>query len=184
MKAESRTVGGMLDSVGTPGRQRSWTDEQLSSAVAQSMNMKQVVAALGLSPKGAGNWATIRRHIDRLGLSTSHWIASGWRSVNFLREQPLKEILVANSTYRTGHLKERLFRAGIKERKCEHCGLTEWMGQPIPLELDHANGIPDDHRLENLRVLCPNCHALTPTWRGRQKNRNNGALAHAGRAAA
>jgi 5-methylcytosine-specific restriction endonuclease McrA len=98
-------------------------------------------------------------------------------------ERSLEEILTVNSTYRTAHLRERLFCAGLKKRKCEGCGLTEWMGEAIPLELDHVNGVPDDHRLENLRVLCPNCHALTPTWRGR-RNRKHGALAHVGRAAA
>ena len=174
----------ILDSVKTPGRKRSWTDEQLIAAVAECSNMKQVVAALGLSPKGAGNWASVGNHIERLGLSTAHWIDAGWSSVNFLRTRPLDEILVVNSTYRTGHLKERLFRAGLKQRKCESCSLTEWMGQPIPLELDHENGDPADHRIENLRVLCPNCHALTPTWRGRKNKRKDGALAQDGRAAA
>jgi hypothetical protein len=67
----------------TVGRRRTWTDEQLIAAVPTCMNMKQVVAALGLSPKGAGNWATVRRHIDRLGLSTAQWVAAGWSSVNF-----------------------------------------------------------------------------------------------------
>jgi len=147
--------------------------------------MKQVVAMLGLSPKGAGNWATVRHHMERLELSTTHWVPAGWASVNFQNERPLAEILVAGSTYRTGHLRERLFRSGLKERKCESCGLAEWMGEPITLELDHINGVPSDHRIENLRVLCPNCHALTPTWRGRRNKKiQNGALAHVGRAAA
>lgn len=68
---------------------------------------------------------------------------------------------------RTNALKWRLIREGIKRRRCESCGRNEWSGRPIPLELDHINGRREDNRLDNLRVLCPNCHAQTDTYRGR-----------------
>jgi 5-methylcytosine-specific restriction endonuclease McrA len=58
-----------------------------------------------------------------------------------------------------------LINEGIKEHKCELCGITEWNGKPAPIELDHINGKHTDNRIENLRILCPNCHAQTPTWR-------------------
>jgi hypothetical protein len=69
------------------------------------------------------------------------------------------------------HLKGRLISDGLKVLACEECGLKEWRGEPLPLELHHVNGDPNDHRLENLRLLCPNCHALTPNWGGRAKAR-------------
>ncbi len=60
-------------------------------------------------------------------------------------------------------------RAGLKQKRCEECGIDSWMGQPVTLVLDHINGINNDNRLENLRILCPNCHALTETWCGRNR---------------
>ena len=82
----------------------------------------------------------------------------------------LDEILVENSTYRSSaQLRRRLILAGLKCQRCEHCGLDEWMGQELPLSLDHINGDPTDNRLENLRILCPNCHALTETWCARNR---------------
>lgn len=79
----------------------------------------------------------------------------------------LDEILVKDSNYSTYWLSQRLRSESILPAECSRCGLSEWQGEPITLELDHVNGVRDDHRLSNLRFLCPNCHALTPTWRGR-----------------
>lgn len=62
---------------------------------------------------------------------------------------------------------QRLIEAGLMTRTCSCCRLSKWLGEQIPLELDHINGVHDDNRLGNLRLLCPNCHSLTPTYRGR-----------------
>jgi len=67
----------------------------------------------------------------------------------------------------TNELKMRLIRERLKQARCEACGRDRWNGTHIPLELDHINGRRDDNRLDNLRILCPNCHAQTPTYRGR-----------------
>lgn len=81
------------------------------------------------------------------------------------------EILVAGSTYSRTDLKRRLYDAGLKERRCELCGQDEeWRGLQMSLILDHANGVPDDNRIENLRIVCPNCAATLDTHCGR-KNR-------------
>jgi hypothetical protein len=84
---------------------------------------------------------------------------------------PLEEILIENSSYRgsTSALKRRLINEGLFEKKCYGCGGTEWLGKPIPIELEHKNGDRLDNRIENLTVLCPNCHAFTPTYRRRKK---------------
>jgi hypothetical protein len=82
----------------------------------------------------------------------------------------LTEILVENSTYHRGHLKRRLYEEGVKPRECELCGQGErWRGATMALILDHINGVPTDNRLENLRIVCPNCAATFDTHCGRNR---------------
>lgn len=87
---------------------------------------------------------------------------------------PISEIFVAGRKRSRGHLKSRLFAAGLKENRCDDCGITDWRGKPLALELHHVNGDGLDNRLENLQLLCPNCHSQTDTWGGRNSGRKNG----------
>jgi hypothetical protein len=123
-----------------------------------------------MRPAG-GNHLTLRKYAENVwDISTAHFDPERARS-EALRKQPvaLSSILVAGSTYSRAHLKERLFKEGLKERRCEQCGQGElWRGQRMALILDHVNGIANDHRLENLQVVCPNCAATLPTHCGRQ----------------
>ena len=81
--------------------------------------------------------------------------------------KPLSEILVENSNYQSFKLSQRLLKEGVKEHKCERCKRSEWEGVFIPLELHHLNGVRTDNRISNLQLLCPNCHALTDNYRGK-----------------
>ena len=153
-------------------RQRGWTDAQLVEAVRDSLSIADVLRRLGYEPNG-GMHRMIVRKIANLGLSTSHFHGRSWargRTFANRRVIPLEQILIQNSTYTSSaDLRRRLIAASLKEQRCETCGLSEWQGRPLPLALDHINGVHTDNRLENLRILCPNCHALTDTWCARNR---------------
>lgn len=152
------------------GRSRSWTDGQLVAAVGSSVSKRQVLDELGLRPTG-GNYTQLAEHIERLGLDIDHFTGQGWNSgedyVN-PRKIPMAEILVEDSSYKnSNNLRKRLLKEGMLARECVICELKLWLGKPIPLELDHINGKHTDNRIENLRMLCPNCHAQTDTYKGK-----------------
>jgi hypothetical protein len=156
---------------------RGWTEEQLVQAVASSRSYRQVMLKLGILPRG-GNYATIQHYIVTLDLDTSHFLGRGWNlggGFKPLTPPPLSELLVADLYVQSFKLKLRLFNEGLKKPSCEICGWAErsFDGR-IPVELDHINGNHMDNRIENLRILCPNCHSLQLTHRGvnrgKQKN--------------
>jgi len=84
---------------------------------------------------------------------------------------PIAIYLVAGRPVNRTHLKTRLFAEGLKENRCEECGLTEWLGKPLSMALHHVNGDGRDNRLENLVMLCPNCHSQTENFSGRGRGR-------------
>lgn len=150
-----------------------WTDQEFIEAVKSSLSYADVLRKLNLKIAGS-NYDTVKKNIKKFNLDTSHMTGSAWNQGAKYKQinpaQNLSKILVQNSTWtNTYHLKNRLFKEGIKEQKCECCGLTEWQGMPIALELHHVNGIKNDLRIENLQILCPNCHALTDNYRGKSK---------------
>ncbi len=153
-------------------RKRSWSETQLKNAVENSKSYRNVINILGLIPAG-GNYDQIKKYIKEYNISTKHFTGMLWNRGLRMPFKPvlaLKDILVKNSTYQSFKLKKRLFLAKLKEPKCEECDWAEMsVDGRIPLELDHINGDRHDNRLENLRVLCPNCHSLKLTHRGRNR---------------
>jgi hypothetical protein len=152
-------------------KKRTWTKEQLVNAVENNISIASAIAEIGLKPSGA-NYAQFHRYCKEYNLDTSHFKGKGYlkgRSHNHSARTPLEEILVENCQYSSHRLKLRLYEAGLKEEMCENCGITDWNGQKLSLHLDHINGKRDDNRLENLRVLCPNCHSQTETYAGKNK---------------
>lgn len=142
--------------------------EELEKIVEKSFSIAEVCRKLKIRPVG-GNYKTLKKYFKMFEINTSHFTGQGWNfGDNYIhvgKVCTLDEILVKNSTYTSSNnIKHKLFDSGIKENKCEECGLTEWNGKKITLHLDHINGDNLDHRIENLRILCPNCHSQTETY--------------------
>ena len=137
---------------------RRYIDAEFADAVRTSTSIAAVLRALGLRPAG-GNFANAKRTIQRLGLDTSHFTGRAWN-----RGERQKDW----SDYsRAVNLKPHLLeKRGVQ---CELCQRETWLGAPIPLELHHQDGDRTNNELPNLRLLCPNCHALTDTWRNRKR---------------
>ncbi len=153
-------------------RPRKWSIKQLRKATKNSRSIRQVLHKLGLREAG-GNYEQIKKYLHLYKIDTFHFKGKGWNKgmkMPFVPKIPLNEILVRNSFYQSYKLKNRLFRERLKEPRCEICGwAVESPDGRIPLELDHVNGDSHDNRLKNLRVLCPNCHSLQLTHRGRNR---------------
>jgi len=156
-------------------KKRTWTSDQLEDAVRNSTSYRQVLIKLGLREAG-GNYDQIKKYVKELDLDVSHFKGKAWNKGLTgigVFHLSLEKIMIKGSTYQSFKLKNRLFKAELKNPRCEECG---WNKQTqdgyLPLELDHVNGDRHDNRLKNLRILCPNCHSLKPTHRGRNRNKN------------
>jgi hypothetical protein len=148
-----------------------YSEQTAREAIAASLSFAEALRRLELCPTG-GNWRTLRTWAIRWGIETDHFDPDASRRRALRRApRPIEEILVEGSTYSRNHLKERLYSLGLKQPVCELCGQgAMWRDRPMGLILDHINGVRDDNRLENLRIVCPNCAATFDTHCGR-KNR-------------
>lgn len=154
-------------------------DEELQFILDTSRSYREVVIKAGLSDR-SGNFQTLKRNIRQRGLSTEKLDSNRKLSIKnnaertnrIKKRSELSDILVENSKYTNNHaLKLRLVKEGVLEYKCKICGINEWMGKPISLQLDHKNGVHNDYRLENLRLLCPNCHSQTDTYGAKNRKK-------------
>ncbi|MFI0238955.1 HNH endonuclease [Streptomyces sp. NPDC016845] len=145
------------------------TDEALRAAVAESYSIRDVVRRLGINNVG-GNQAHIGRRIAALGINTTHFAAAERPTPRPGRGRANILVLRSPDEGRVHgvRIRRELMRLGVAEQ-CASCSRSKWRGRPIALEVDHLSGEWWDNRVENLRLLCPNCHAVTDTYRGRNR---------------
>ena len=155
-------------------RRQKYSDESISEAVKNNVSIAGVLRELGLRDIG-GNYTYINKRIKALNLDTSHFTGQLWNKgktvdrdkISSPSSASLEDIFANKVKIRSATLKERLIRVGLKESRCECCGNSEWNGKPIPTELHHIDGNHNNNALENLQILCPNCHAQTDSYCGR-----------------
>ena len=144
---------------------KTWNDEQLIQAVKKTTSYKEVLDWFKIISS-----KSLYERIKELKLDTSHWFRK--QSKPRTNKFSLETVLTVNSIYPyTAGLKKRLLKNQILENKCYECGLSSWKDKPITLQLDHINGINNDNRIDNLRILCPNCHSQTETYSGKNSSK-------------
>jgi Zn finger protein HypA/HybF involved in hydrogenase expression len=138
--------------------------ERVKAAVANNITIKGVMIELGIPVRG-GNHRTIRRKIKEYNISTSHF--DPYRSASKTEYVPAEFYLKSDKKIPSHRLLSKLVKEGYKEYKCEICGITNWNGERITLQLHHIDGNDANNTIENLQVVCPNCHSQTHNFKGK-----------------
>ena len=150
-----------------------YSEEQLKEVVPRCKSNSDVLRAFNLRITG-GNHIILKKWLKFWEISTAHFLTPAEHARNTIkkRKPSLSAVLTVDSAYKRESLKKRLYSEGLKERKCEMCGQDEnWHGKKMSLILDHINGVYNDNRFENLRVVCPNCNATLDTHCGKSSKR-------------
>lgn len=150
-----------------------YTDEEFRLAVETSCSISEALRKLNLKPAG-GNYKVFHVKLKQLKISDSHFTGQGHlkgKSNTWSPKNPINDLLTENSRWQSNHLRKRLINENILAYECSICKISEWLGGSLSLELDHINGDNSDNRIENLRILCPNCHSQTKTYRGKNIKR-------------
>lgn len=148
-----------------------WDLDKIKDAVKESINFTEVLEKINI-PRQGNNSKTLRTILDKYNIDYSHF--TGRARVYTINHVDISDYLNNLRKIKTSELKEKLLKEGLKEYKCENpeCGLTEWLGKPIVLQLHHIDGNNNNNNLENLQLLCPNCHSQTENYCG-SANTNN-----------
>ena len=145
-----------------------YSKDVLSDIISNSISKRECLIKLNLKPYG-GNYRILNRYIEMFKLDTSHFLGQGWNKNNSPADiKPIEKYFNNEIPITSYKLKNRILKEKIKNYKCEICGLEKWNNQKIPLELHHINGNNKDNNLNNLQLVCPNCHALTDNYRNRK----------------
>ena len=145
--------------------------DQLVKAINDSYSLRQVLIKLDVAAYG-GNYEILKKAIKYHSLDISHFTGQAWNKGKKLAPKySLNDYLENKKPIQSYKLKNRLLENYLLIPVCSICNNETWLDKPIPLELDHINGNNKDNQLENLRLLCPNCHALTPNYRSKNRSK-------------
>ena len=145
-----------------------YTQQEFENAVRNSTSIRQALQLLNVVPAG-GNYQTFKKTVKKWNVDISHFEDKTAKIKSYKHPiRPITDYLDNKQTTTSHRLRKRLIKDGLFEEKCCVCNLTQWNGKPIPLELEHVDGNHENNSLENLQILCPNCHAQTPTHRRRK----------------
>ena len=154
------------------GMKFGYVKEQIFEIIKKSTSKAQVLEKMGLACKG-GNYKCLDKFVEKYNVDTSHFLGQAIHKGRlFGPKRAIEDYLDNNFFIQSYQLKNRLLREDVFEHMCSVCGRSRWEGQIIPLELDHINGNHKDNSISNLRLLCPNCHAQTSNYRGKNKKYN------------
>lgn len=145
--------------------------EKLAELVKNNVNIISVLRELGVGRRFTYYYKAFKQRLEQDNIDYSHFKRGGF---GYIRRTPLqtKEICTEHSTYSRTHLKARLLKNGLMKNICSVCGQKDkWKGKHLIMILDHINGVHDDHRLENLRMVCPNCNSQLDTQNGKNKKK-------------
>lgn len=152
---------------------RSWSDEDLKVAIEDAICWSDVARNLGLDPGGRVP-ERLRQRANELDIDYSHFdvsraYARGNSITNMKTRTTLNDLLTKGERRNNSYLKKRLIEEGLIDYECEKCGISKWNDEPLTLHLDHIDGDSRNNKIDNLRLLCPNCHSQTDTF-GRRKS--------------
>jgi len=146
---------------------RKYSDSDLLTAINSSSSISETLSKIGLKPAG-GNYRHLKDLISKNQIDTSHFTGQLWNKGKTIGpKRHIEEYLSNRFKISSNNLRKRLLHEHIFDHRCVSCNLTTWLGKPIPLELDHIDGNHANNNILNLRLLCPCCHAMTPTYRGK-----------------
>lgn len=152
-------------------RYENFSKESLEKICKESESYREVAEKIGYSPDGGSGVKAVKEMIEKYHFDCSHFLGQGHSKNSGKRKTPLEDYLSGKVKITAHKLRIRLLEENVFEAKCCCCGLTEWLGNPIPLELHHKDGDKENNSLENLELRCPNCHYFTDTYKS--KNREN-----------
>lgn len=140
-----------------------FSNEELEIFLSESVSLWDFCKKVGYRNKSSRVYTSVKNNLSKRNINLEKYPVLSKR-IGLTQKKTNEQIFSSGSTYERKDLKRKIIKENLLPYKCSCCGISDWLGQPLSLQLDHINGANNDNRLENLRFLCPNCHTQTPTW--------------------